>query len=147
LSSNPISQAEVGRIREELVGCEVTTDDLLPAPDLKLAHSSDLPQNEHGLDKDDDLPCGSRPKPTKSPACIPSWNQMVKRGFDQAQLQVCYDKQKKLGAGRRWPPDWKEENWVQFGQNCGIGKQLLATPLMWCCCRPSDNALVSIQNN
>ena len=56
LSRNPISQAEVDRIREELVGCEVTADDLLPSPDLKVAPSSDLPQNDHGLDKDDDLP-------------------------------------------------------------------------------------------
>ena len=56
LSRNPISQAEVDRIREELVGCVVKADDLLPAPDLKLAPSSDLPQKDHGVDKDDDLP-------------------------------------------------------------------------------------------
>jgi hypothetical protein len=90
--------------------------------------------------------CGAS-KNVEGPACIPSWNKMVKRGFDPAQLQVCYDKQKELGNGGRWAPDWKEENWVELGQDCGIGKHLLATPLMWCCCRPSDNALVSIQNN
>jgi len=71
----------------------------------------------------------------------PSWNKMVKRGFDQAQLQVCYDKQKELGNGGRWAPDWKEENWVELGQDCGIGKHLLATPLMWCCCRPTQHGL------
>ena len=61
LSRNLISQAEVDRIREELVGCEVIADyatayDLLPSPDLKLALSSDLPQKDHGVDKEDDLP-------------------------------------------------------------------------------------------
>ena len=66
---------------------------------------------------------------------------MVKRGFDPAQLQVCYDKQKELGNGGRWAPDWKEENWVELGQDCGIGKHLLATPLMWCCCRPTQHGL------
>ena len=34
LSRNFISQAEVDRIGEELVGCRVIADDLLPAPDL-----------------------------------------------------------------------------------------------------------------
>ena len=44
------------RIREELVGCWVRADDLLPAPDLKVAPSSDLPQKDDGVDNDDDLP-------------------------------------------------------------------------------------------
>ena len=56
LSRNPISQAEVNRIREELVGCEVIAHELLPAPDLKAAPSSDLPQKDDGVDKEDDLP-------------------------------------------------------------------------------------------
>jgi hypothetical protein len=34
LSRNPISQAEVNRIRQELVGCEVTAGALLSALDL-----------------------------------------------------------------------------------------------------------------
>ena len=42
----------------------MTADDLLPALDLKLAPSSDLPQKDDEVDNDDDLP------PTYDQACV-----------------------------------------------------------------------------
>ena len=63
-----------------------TAYDLLPSPDLKLALSSDLPQKDHGVDKEDDLP------PSYDQACAvdkydggedlpPTYNEAVRLGL------------------------------------------------------------------